>query len=240
MFGSLRSRLVLAIGGIQIVTWVLILALGGVHMWSELEEGYNVELIQFASAVTGVVDALEQSKESTINEELVAKEPPDADNMDLPAGISADDLRDHLVQVSHGGRIIFRSQTAPATALDVPNGINDLTFDGVNWKTFGQIDKMNDNRVVVAIRRFEVDTTIIATLVSVFLPLVGAALIGMLLTSFLVSRLLKPLEGWARRIGEMSPYDTDPIDDRAALKEVRPVLAALNRMIDRVREFDRL
>ena len=103
-------------------------------------------------------------------------------------------------------------------------------------KTFGQVDRTNGNHVVVAIRRSEVDTTIIATLVSVFLPLFGAALMGLLLTSFLVSRLLKPLEGWARHIGEISPYDTDPIDDRTALKEVRPVLVALNRMMERVRE----
>ena len=236
MFGSLKSRLVLAIGAIQVVTWGLIFAVGGVHMWSELEEGYDVELIQFAMAVTGVVDALEESKKSAIDEELVAKTPAGMTDENPPAGFTKDDLKDHLVQVSHAGRIVFRSQTAPAAALDVPTGINDLTFEGVNWKTFGQVDRTNGNHVVVAIRRSEVDSTIIATLVSVFVPLFGAALMGMLLTSFLVSRLLKPLEGWACHIGQMSPYDTDPIDDRAALKEVRPVLAALNRMMERVRE----
>jgi len=236
MFGSLKTRLVMAIGVIQLVTWGLIFAVGGVHMWSELEEGYDVELIQFAMAVTGVVDAIEESQKTTIAEELVAKAPSGMTNEYPPPGFTKDDLKDHLVQVAHSGRIIFRSQTAPATVLDVPNGINDLTFDGVKWKTFGQVDRTNGNHVVVAIRRSEVDTTIIATLVSVFLPLFGAALMGLLLTSFLVSRLLKPLEGWARHIGEISPYDTDPIDDRTALKEVRPVLVALNRMMERVRE----
>ena len=236
MFGSLKARLVLAIGAIQVVTWALIFAVGGVHMWSELEEGYDVELIQFAMAVTGVVDAIEESSKSAVGTELVAKAPAGITNDYPPAGFTKDDLKDHLVQVSHTGRIIFRSQTAPAAILDVPNGINDLTFDGVSWKTFGQVDTTNGNHVVVAIRRSEVDSTIIATLVSAFLPLFGAAIMGLLLTSFFVSRLLKPLEVWARHIGEMSPYDTDPIDDSAAMKEVRPVLAALNRMMERVRE----
>ena len=113
MFGSLKSRLVLAIGAIQVVTWGLIFAVGGVHMWSELEEGYDVELIQFAMAVTGVVDALEESKKSAIDEELVAKTPAGMTDENPPAGFTKDDLKDHLVQVSHAGRIVFRSQTAP-------------------------------------------------------------------------------------------------------------------------------
>jgi two-component system, OmpR family, sensor kinase len=236
MFGSLRSRLVFGIGAVQLVTWLVILGVGGVHMWNELEEGYNVELIQFSTAVTGVVDALDESQKTELNHELIAKLPPALTEEDLPEGITAADLRDHLVQVSHNGHIVFRSPSAPDEALDVPMGINDLTFAGNSWKTLGRIDPTNGNHVVVAIRRFEVNTTIIATLVSVFLPLAGAALVGLMLTSFLVTRLLKPLEGWARHIGDMSPYDTDPIDDSEALKEVRPVLSALNRMMNRVRE----
>ncbi len=235
MFGSLRSRLVIVIGAMQVVTWLAILSVGGVYLWNELEESYNVELIQFASAITGVFDAVEKHSPATGGEEVIASSSRHIDEKQLPAGISADDVRDHLVQVSSGGRILFRTPTAPTTALKVPHGINDLTFAGVTWKTLGQTDPVNGNHVVVAIRRYEVNTTIIAALVSLLVPLAGAGLVSTLLTSILVTRLLKPLEGWARHIGDMSPYDTGPIDDREALREVRPVLSALNRMMDRVR-----
>ena len=45
MFGSLRSRLVLGIGTVQVVTWLVILGIGGVHMWNELDIVAFLELV---------------------------------------------------------------------------------------------------------------------------------------------------------------------------------------------------
>jgi two-component system OmpR family sensor kinase len=237
MFDSLRSRLVIAIGLIQVVTWLAILAVGGVHMWDELEEGYNVELIQFSLSVGAMVDAIQDASNGLGDHQtIVGKSSNTIDQSDLPRGISKDDFKDHLAQVWNGGQIIFRTPTAPATRLDVPAGINDVSIAGDNWKVLRHIDSTNGNHVIVAIRRHEVNTTIIATLLSVLVPIAGAGFVGTVLTSILVARLLKPLESWAHRIGSMSPYDTAAIDDSTALREVRPVLAALNRMLDRVRE----
>ncbi len=154
---------------------------------------------------------------------------------DLPRGISSDDFEDHLVQVSNGDRVIFRSPTAPTTRIEMPVGIHNVAIGEDRWKALRQIDAKNGDTVIVAVRRFEVDTTIITTLASVLVPLAGAAVLSTLLTLVLVSHLLKPLEKWARKIGDLSPYGTGTIDGEGALSEVRPVLSAVNRMLDRVR-----
>ena len=231
MLGSLRTRLVLAIGVVQLLTWLAILGVGGTHLWHELEEGYDVQLTHFAFSVGTLIDALEQNSEPV----PVTQTPEMIDRSVLPRGISVDDFQDHLVQVSNGSRVIFRSPTAPEVRIDMPEGINDVTIGNDRWKALRQIDAKNGDAVIVAIRRYEVDTTIIATLASVLMPLAGAAVLSTILTFLLVSHLLRPLEKWARKIGDLSPYGAASIDDDAALSEVRPVLSAINRMLDRVR-----
>ena len=235
MPNSLRSRLVLVIGVVQLLTWLAICTVGGLHLRNELEEGYNVELIQFATSVGALVDALEATGKDGSASHPVAQTPDTISQRDLPRGISTDDFKDHLVQVSNNDTVIFRSSTAPTSRIDIPDGINTVTIGNDRWKALRKIDPKNGDEVVVAIRRHEVNTTIIATLASVLVPLAGAAVLSMILTFFLVSRLLKPLERWAHEIGSLSPYGAGSIDDDTALSEVRPVLAAVNRMLDRVR-----
>lgn len=235
MLNSLRSRLVVAIGAVQVLTWVAILSVGGVHLRHEIEEGYEVELAQFAISVGSLVDSIERNSDRSLKSLPAVHTPETIDKRDLPRGISPHDFEDHLVQVTHNQTVVFRSSTAPAAPLSVREGIHNVMIGNDRWKALSKIDSKDGDQIIVGIRRHEVDSTIGATLKSVMVPLAGAAALGTILTFIFVSRLLKPLETWARKIGELSPYSAASIDDDAALSEVRPVLTAVNRMLDRVR-----
>lgn len=229
MLKSLRARLVLAIGVLLVLTWIAILIVGGAHMWDELEEGYDAELGQSALFVVAMVEALDVSHAGA------GAAPMTNRSDDIPHGISSHNFNDHLVQVSKDGEMIFRSSTAPDNFLELSEGIQDVEIGGELWKVLRKTEAESGDIVVMGIRRHEVDSTIVATILAVLVPLAAAGFVSTVITFFLVSRLMRPLERWAHKIGDMSPYDTATLDDKSALLEVRPVLAALNRMLERVR-----
>ena len=131
MLNSLRNRLVLAIGALQVVTWLAILGVGGMHMWHELEEGYEAQLAQFALSAGAMVDALtaEQKTTPTVTD-LGAPRRTTTDPYVIPRGVSTHNFESSLVQVSKNGRMLFRSSTAPAQLVDTYEGIGHVDIDG--------------------------------------------------------------------------------------------------------------
>jgi len=115
-----------------------------------------------------------------------------------------------------------------------PSGFTDLRIDGKRWRIFTLA--MPARGVVRTAERYDSRRDIARALLlqNVAPLLIGLPLLA-LLVAWAVRRGLAPLARIAGRLDERAPDATDAVDTHDAPREVEPLMAALNGLLQRMR-----
>lgn len=134
------------------------------------------------------------------------------------------------------GRLLLHSASAPpARLLDLAEGFGDTTLENQRWRVFSRRDE--SRRFVVQVgEQYEVRDELAKSVASHLLhPLYLALPALALLIWFAVGSGLAPLAGIAREVARRAPDNLAPIESSQAPQEVSPLLTALNRLFERLR-----
>ena len=140
--------------------------------------------------------------------------------------------------VSRGGEVIARGEDAPKRPFVDPRRKDDRFYDvradGERWRVYVREHDDLDFSVQVG-QEWDDRTDLIADMLeSLAWPLLGLWALLALVNGWLIRRLLAPLERMARGLEAKSPADLAPLVYEGRAREVRTVVAALNRLLGRL------
>jgi two-component system sensor histidine kinase QseC len=144
---------------------------------------------------------------------------------------------------NRGGELLLRSANAPEVALTNRDGFSQISDnEGEDWRMYGVWDQHNSVRVIVA----EAVDKRANLLRSFALDLVRPMVLGLPVLLFLlwysIRRGLGPLRALAREIATRRASQLAPVDPGSSPKEIRPMVLALNDLlqsVDRAMENER-
>jgi two-component system sensor histidine kinase QseC len=141
---------------------------------------------------------------------------------------------------SHTGRLLLRSSNAPETITspapkDAPPRFEDMLHAGQPWRMLSMHSP--DGRYLVQVAHPTKDRERVGLEVAtqVGIPILLALPLLGLLVYFSVRRSLRPLEKLAAEVASRSPDNLEILPESHAPKETLPLLAALNRLLTRLR-----
>ncbi|MFO1267878.1 MAG: ATP-binding protein [Rubrivivax sp.] len=136
---------------------------------------------------------------------------------------------------SGDGTLLLRSANAPAEAMARADGFSDdADGSGRPWRHFAVWDRHRDFRVVVS-EAHDLRTGLVRRVATqAALPLALGLPVLLLLVWLMIRRGLDPLGVLAREIGSRRVDDLKPLAAEAAPQEVRPLVASLNALLERV------
>lgn len=218
---SLRRRLIATTVGssvlVGLVSTVIVLAIA----WKEVSEAFDDTLDEGAR----IVLAFGEGASSGV---LASRDRDDADPT----------LRLDYQIVSPRGDVVRRGEDAPERPFVDPDRPDerfyDVRVDGERWRVYVRRHETLGFSVQVGQEWDERIELIRDVLESLAWPLVVLwGLLG-LINWWVIRRLLAPLERMARGIEAKSPADLSPVPDDGRAIEVRSVVGALNRLLERL------
>jgi len=140
--------------------------------------------------------------------------------------------------ISRDGVVLARGKDAPKRPFVDPQRRDDRFYnakiDGEWWRVYVRRHKSQDFSVQIGQEWEDRNELVFDVLKSLAWPLAGLwALLG-LANWWLVRRLAAPLARMARRIGDKSQTDLSPMPDDSRAQEIRAMVAALNRLLERL------
>lgn len=218
---SLRLRLLLTIGLALAVLW------GGAAVWMlrdldrNLQETLDDRLAMSARMVAGLLD---QSGEASLSMAAVegALSVPGSRGM----ACQVRSLRGEVIATTRGpGR-------APL-AVSAP-GYRTTVIDGQPWRTYTlRTDAFDITTADSLDERLQLRRRIA---LAAGVPFLIASIGGLLALWFGTGRALAPLDGLRRRLSQRHPDATDPVDGSQLPGELRPLIRALNDLLERMRQ----
>lgn len=138
-------------------------------------------------------------------------------------------------QLWDGDQLLARLGAAPQERLADRLGFTDQTFGNVRWRVFG-LPCDNSERELFVAQDYAIRREMVSYLsFNALQPILWSLPLAVLLIWLAVSDGLRPLSQLARAVAERSDRRLEPIDDEAIPAEVRPVIAALNTLMQQVR-----
>jgi two-component system sensor histidine kinase QseC len=132
------------------------------------------------------------------------------------------------------GRLQLTSDNFQGLALNAaPPGFADITLPDGRWRVFTLRD--TDGDFVRVAERYDTRSSIARDLLWEHLtPMLIALPILALLVGWAVGRALRPLDSLSRDLSARQPHEARPIVLPGAPRELEPVLASLNGLVERV------
>ena len=136
---------------------------------------------------------------------------------------------------SRDGLLLLRSANAPQEVLTPNDGLSESTeVDGQTWKYYAVWDRHHDFRIVVSEDNDLRNRLVRNIALRVVSPL-GLGLPVLLVLIWLsIRRGLWPLGRLAQEIESRKPDSLTPLDETQVPNEVRPLVGALNHLLERV------
>jgi two-component system sensor histidine kinase QseC len=216
---SLQSRLLSSLMVVTAVAWLLVLGLTWYETDHELNELLDAHLAQTASfLVSQSGDGHEAHTDFTASPTLHKYQPRVA------------------FQIWHEGELLARSEKAPELPFrnDGQSGLTDRNVDGQVWRIFSTQGQEKDMWIHVAeLGKYRQDI-LYAGLESAIVPLL---LVFPLLALFIwwsIRVSLGPLRHLGQEIGLRHASSLQPLAEETAVKEVQPLVQALNQLFKRV------
>jgi two-component system sensor histidine kinase QseC len=133
------------------------------------------------------------------------------------------------------GKLLLRSANAPAVAMTDLDGFSEITDkNGVVWRLYGVWDQHHSFRILVA----EALDTRNNLLRNIALDLVQPMVLGLpvllILLWYSIRRGLDPLRALAKEISHKRAESLTPIDAGTSPEEIRPMVLALNGLLQGV------
>lgn len=216
---SLRRRLLgLLLGGLSAL-WLAIVASSYVDAHHEVDELFDAQMTQIARSLLAIAEH-EQHEDRAIDE------------IDDSLHRYARKFQFQIWRAD--GSLLMRSSNAPGEPLSAAEGFSDRDDPHGHWRQFALSDDDAGLRVIVAEHHHGRDELVGHIALRLAIP----ALIGLPLIGFWIwvatRHALKPLNAAADQIAEREPNQLAPIALTTAPVEIRPMLAALNQLFERV------
>ncbi|TXG78372.1 MAG: two-component sensor histidine kinase [Rhodocyclaceae bacterium] len=134
------------------------------------------------------------------------------------------------------GSLLLRSEQAPSTPLSMTAGYTDVEHDGDAWRMLNMASSSGDYRVQVWQSMTLRDRAALEVAGQAVLPiaLMSPLLLALIYAS--IRRSLKPLDDLAADVAARSPENLQSLANRNAPAEAQPLVAALNRLLYRLRD----
>lgn len=216
---SLRLRAVLIAGVALALLWTLAAAwmLRDVH--GRLDQTLDQRLAMSARMVSGLM-------------QRVTLLPADPDAFFEPITVGGGQGIACQIRTQRG-EIVAATSGAPLAALDVPApGFADRRVNDEIWRTYTL--RFGEHYITTADRVDERDTLVRDILLAAGVPFLVALLGGLLALWIGISRGLAPLDSLRRTLQARDADSTRPVDEAGAPAELRPVVAALNGLLERL------
>ena len=236
-FHSLRTRLLLMISAATFLVWGVAGIASYYQALHETDELMDGQLAQAAKLLLaqarrdGYLNGGTTHSASTGEDLSEALEKPGSHRYEQP-------LR---FQVWNGqGRLLLRSDDAPATLLHGPSGKADSAYTDIwhadeSWRLFSL--RSSDRHFLVQVAHPARDRERVALEVAqqLAIPILLALPWLSLLVYVSVRRGMRPLDKLAAEVGERSPDNLETLSENGAPSETLPLLTALNRLLTRLR-----
>jgi two-component system, OmpR family, sensor histidine kinase QseC len=133
------------------------------------------------------------------------------------------------------GQLLLRSANAPRVAMTKRDGFSDFTdANGVAWRLYGVWDQHSSFRIVVAEALDSRNSLVRGIALDLVKPMVMGLPVLMFLLWFSIRRGLYPLRSLAREISRRRATSLTPIDAGSSPEEIRPMVLALNGLLQGV------
>lgn len=218
---SLRRRLLALLLSTTTMVWLGVAAVGYFEARHEAEELLDAHLAQFAGLI-------------------VAQAGEDSDEVDTErVPLLHRYARKAAFQVWRRGKVLsLHSANAPAERLSpVEEGFSEAPHAGERWRIFGTWDRERENLIQVGERVHARDEIVDALGRNLLLALAAALPLLALAVWIAIGRGLRPLELLREQLARRRPVDREPLDARGAPLEVAPLVAEMNRLLERMHEM---
>jgi two-component system sensor histidine kinase QseC len=138
-------------------------------------------------------------------------------------------------QIWADGSLLAASLQAPREPMTpLAQGFDNANFGGYRWRTYTRFDEDHDHWVMVAertdLRFLLAENVVLETVVPILL---GIPVTGLLIW-FIVSRGLRPLLALSAALQAKPAHDLSPLRGWENPRELRPVVSAINGLINRL------
>jgi two-component system sensor histidine kinase QseC len=219
---SLQGRLLAWVLGVVSVVWLSTIVLTWFDVRHELDELLDGHLAQAAAL-------------------LVVQQMPEIDD---DHGIDAPALHRYApkvaFQVFHEGKLVLRSDNAPGRPMvgnangRFESGFKTVQIEGATWRVFATHGAERDIRVYVGERLESRASILWAVARSMLWPMLLAMPLLALAAWWAVYRGVAPLRRLGRSLAQRQAHDLQPVTLERAPTEMRPMLDALNGLLQRI------
>ena len=135
-------------------------------------------------------------------------------------------------------RSAYRSANLPTTPL-MPlstEGFDWATVNGQRWRAYSTWNARHSLQIQIVQSLSDRQALANDTLLRLVVATVSLLVLALGSMAWILTLTTRPLRRTARQVAERSPDDLQPVDERDAPREVRPLLTALNQLLGRVRD----
>ncbi|MCG2634812.1 MAG: ATP-binding protein [Gammaproteobacteria bacterium] len=226
---SIRSRLLLILLGVLLVVWVGAVLLGYQTVLTQIHNRADAQLSQTARLVTAQLShELDESGLDLFQREV---------DMLLAVERHLHRYETELAIQIFGpdGSMVFRTLNSPVDALSRLNeGFEDRVHDGQQWRTYSYTHPRQLVKVELAENYRNRQRVSQSMAQAAMLPLLAALPVMGLLIWTGLGRGLAPLSKLAESVAERVPDSLHPFDPQRAPSEVKPLIGALNGLLERL------
>jgi signal transduction histidine kinase len=221
----------------QVAALACLLAAGiGLHIYSSYTgsaSDYDYVMSPYSLALTTLLDY--EKDPARIPAMIASIQKVDETSSPEVTGRAAGEYHAIYQVLDAQGRLLYRTPAAPEQPLTLEGpGYHKVLIPGGSLRVLVRTGSGGQFRVLVAeslrLRRRS-SLAILGMRARFFLPILAPLL---LFTWYTTRRTVRPLRQLAAEIGERPPTDLSPLDPELDLKEIRPLIAALNRHMDTV------
>lgn len=219
---SLRLRLLLILVALFTLVWVLVTTASYYAAQHEVEELFDAQLAQYARTL----QALTQDRIGAADQARIS----------LDKSFFGHSYEKKVAfQVWNDGVLVLHSDNAPPQPMSPLYGFTDQLLDGRLWRVFAMPAAEGAAGIQVAERYDVRDELVHKISLQVLYPLIIALPLLSVVLWFAVGGGLRPLNRITEEVGARSPRDLQPLAAAGIPSEIRPLVAALNRLLERLR-----
>lgn len=259
---TLSHRLLIALGVVSFLFWSVMAALGTRDNIREINTLYDVHLAHTAKAFLFLMDPDDNTLQSSPSvmpstdiERLLNTWPDLAMKPDtalstpaLSANGIPPGLRSATIRMGNAygsslryqlwrddGALLFRSDNAPTTPITSLLGYTDAPdAAGQFWRNYAVHDQNHQVKIIISEPHSYRDQINHSMILSAATPLVLGLPVLFLLLWFSIWRGLNPLIALSQEITKRAPGNLASMDVHSVPDEVRPIVIALNGLLERV------
>lgn len=228
---SLRVRLVVGLSLALCTLWGAVAAWMFADMRHDLRHVLDERLIASAHMVAGIVHQFRPSHEAPQDWssvlDVVAR-----DGVACEVSVVRSEVRAATATGAGAARVLARTEGGPGFQAPLPLGFSTMEKGGRLWRAY--VLEERGVRIATADRIDVREHLIRSFAYTIVLPFALALLASMALMWWAVTRGLQPLNALRRELARRPPGDDTPVTQGAKVRELAPLVQAVNQMLQRV------